>query len=746
MPSELVLLGGDECGKTTIFKQFQLLHGSSFEEETRKEWVHAIHLSLQRSMKVLAPALEQFGQKLAPGVEAACTEVLSQEFQAKRSISAEMGAKIKAVFMDPAIQAMIVDRTQSRKLDLDDNALYFLRKLDELCAPGYLPTIEDILKVRDATLTVGALDFQYGQAKFRVIDRAGACPTNWNLTDDVSHVSAVIFVLALDEYDQKLRDDVEQNMEAKYGNRSKNRLHESLRLFDVACNRLYPDKPILLVLNKVDLFKEKIEEKIDLKVCFPTYKGGCVYDHALKYIKWKFMNVRRDEPKKIYIMETTATDIENMELKNMEFCLDIENMEFKSIVDIVEKSTLARVAPVTGSVGPLLAARLAVAAAGNTASAGALELLSKADAEEVSELLLTKDDKGKSKLLELMHMEAAAETEAERSACAALVDKLCALNAKIKAEAESADMFLALAKPLTAGAALRLIEEKGFVVSDEIIARMSAGQAQKLEKVDAGKEYSRNSAQELCEERGGRLAYRSEIVDETAKKLIINEGKPMDGPYGHTWTAVLDGDPANDCDGVGWVQLGVGDGEDKVGQNHTEIHHGDNRWGGPGVANGIKCRFIWCMIKLRPLDSLVLYKAPTAIKLVDYLLGLSPTKLVPTAIVVACTPAAAATALKLLNTYPSITLDAAAIEPLFAEENERLTKLVLDESEESRQLITVLMAKSAPIRAAVTSVEMLRTVLPSSAARLLVLTRAEKGDGAVIEAIEAVGKADKSTV
>jgi len=73
-----------------------------------------------------------------------------------------------------------------------------------------------------------------------------------------------------------------------------------------------------------------------------------------------------------------------------------------------------------------------------------------------------------------------------------------------------------------------------------------------------------------------------------------------------------------------------------------------------------------------------------------------------------------------------------------AGEHKRLTKLALDESAESRQLIDVLIAKSAPICAAVTSVEMLHAALPPSAARLLAIILAQKGDGAVVKAIEAV--------
>ena len=77
---------------------------------------------------------------------------------------------------------------------------------------------------------------------------------------------------------------------------------------------------------------------------------------------------------------------------------------------------------------------------------------------QVGSRLMAKDDKGKSKLLELVSTEA----------CADLVDKLCAGNAAIKAAVVSTDTFLALAKPATAGVALKLIEEKGLEISDEV--------------------------------------------------------------------------------------------------------------------------------------------------------------------------------------------------------------------------------------------------------------------------------------
>ena len=39
---------------------------------------------------------------------------------------------------------------------------------------------------------------------------------------------------------------------------------------------------------------------------------------------------------------------------------------------------------------------------------------------------------------------------------------------------------------------------------------------------------------------------------------------------GDKWIPVLDGDPTNDYDGTGWVQVGD---QNRLGKNHKEAHH-----------------------------------------------------------------------------------------------------------------------------------------------------------------------------
>ena len=109
----------------------------------------------------------------------------------------------------------------------------------------------------------------------------------------------------------------------------------------------------------------------------------------------------------------------------------------------------------------------------------------------------------------------------------------------------------------------------------------------------------------------------------------------------------------------------------------------------------------------RPLDPLVLSKDPAAVKLVKLLVAKAPTLLAPTTIMTACTPKTADTAVRLLEAYPAVAIDAA---PLLEKDGERLKKLVLDTSEDSASctlLVKALCTKDAAIRTMVTSDEMI---------------------------------------
>ena len=113
--------------------------------------------------------------------------------------------------------------------------------------------------------------------------------------------SAVIFCVAMSEYDLKLQEDD-----------TTNRMHESLKLFKEICNsKWFEHTSMILFLNKRDLFQEKIE-KVDLNVCFPDYSGGKNYKSAASFINEKFLAQNEHPSKIIYPHNTCATDTGNI--------------------------------------------------------------------------------------------------------------------------------------------------------------------------------------------------------------------------------------------------------------------------------------------------------------------------------------------------------------------------------------------------------------------------------------------------
>ena len=87
-----------------------------------------------------------------------------------------------------------------------------------------------------------------------------------------------------------------------------NQMTESMQVFETICNNKWFFKtPIILFLNKVDLFQEKIA-KSPLTICFPEYAGSNTYDEASAYIQMKFESLNKRPSRMIYTFETCATD------------------------------------------------------------------------------------------------------------------------------------------------------------------------------------------------------------------------------------------------------------------------------------------------------------------------------------------------------------------------------------------------------------------------------------------------------
>jgi guanine nucleotide-binding protein G(i) subunit alpha len=185
---------------------------------------------------------------------------------------------------------------------LMDSAEYFFQEAMRIVAPDYLPTEMDVLRARTKTTGIYETRFQMGQLSIHMFDVGGQRSERKKWIHCFENVTSIIFCVALSEYDQVLLEESSQN-----------RMMESLLLFDSVVNsRWFMRTSIILFLNKVDIFKQKLSRS-PLGNYFPDYSGGNDVNKAAKYLLWRFNQVNRAHLN-LYPHLTQATDTSNIRL------------------------------------------------------------------------------------------------------------------------------------------------------------------------------------------------------------------------------------------------------------------------------------------------------------------------------------------------------------------------------------------------------------------------------------------------
>jgi len=208
---------------------------------------------------------------------------------------------VKTLWADPVLNGATM--TRADEFHIGVSAKYFFTSIDRVTADTFVPTTEDILRSRYRTTSVYETQFSVNDTKFRIIDVGGQRGERKKWVTLFTDVTAIIFVAAISEYDQKLVEDNHTN-----------RLKESLEVFGSICNlKALKKTAIILMLNKVDLFKEKLE-KVPLCVCFEEYTGDNSFKSTSEYIVNEFFKLKRTSTRTIYNHFTCATDTHSFKL------------------------------------------------------------------------------------------------------------------------------------------------------------------------------------------------------------------------------------------------------------------------------------------------------------------------------------------------------------------------------------------------------------------------------------------------
>lgn len=169
--------------------------------------------------------------------------------------------------------------------------------VERIAQPDYLPTDQDVLRSRVKTTGITETTFIIGDLTYRMFDVGGQRSERKKWIHCFENVTTILFLVAISEYDQLLFED-----------ETVNRMQEALTLFDSICNsRWFVKTSIILFLNKIDRFKEKLPVS-PMKNYFPDYEGGADYAAACDYILNRFVSLNQAEQKQIYTHFTCATD------------------------------------------------------------------------------------------------------------------------------------------------------------------------------------------------------------------------------------------------------------------------------------------------------------------------------------------------------------------------------------------------------------------------------------------------------
>ncbi|KAF1989935.1 G-protein alpha subunit [Aulographum hederae CBS 113979] len=312
---KMLLLGAGESGKSTILKQMKLIHEGGYSRDERESFKEIIFSNTVQSMRVILEAMESLELPLDDQrAEYHVQTIFMQPSQIEGDrLPQEVGNAISVLWKDLGVQQCF---QRSREYQLNDSAKYYFDSIDRIAEPQYIPNDQDVLRSRVKTTGITETTFIIGDLTYRMFDVGGQRSERKKWIHCFENVTTILFLVAISEYDQLLFED-----------ETVNRMQEALTLFDSICNsRWFVKTSIILFLNKIDRFKEKLPIS-PMKNYFPDYeglpnaaltqlaqvltgddKGGSDYAAACDYILNRFVSLNQHETKQIYTHFTCATD------------------------------------------------------------------------------------------------------------------------------------------------------------------------------------------------------------------------------------------------------------------------------------------------------------------------------------------------------------------------------------------------------------------------------------------------------
>lgn len=306
---KLLLVGNNGAGTSTLFKQAKILYKTSpFSEEEREKIKLMIQGNVYGYLGMLLEGRERFEEESSMNLTEQPSDPACQQESAQRKdemtdysicprlkefsdwlLKTMASGNLEAIFPAstreyvPLVEELwntsAIQVTYSRRSELEmlpSVASYFLERAVDILQPDYEPSDLDILYAEGVTSSNGlaCVEFSFPQSAdddIEVTDQHGSLPRyqlirvqargfaeNCKWLEMLEDARLVIFCVALTDYDQFSYDSEGAPL---------NNMLLSKKLFEsIVTHPTFEHMDFLLILNKFDLFDEKIEQ-IPLSEC-----------------------------------------------------------------------------------------------------------------------------------------------------------------------------------------------------------------------------------------------------------------------------------------------------------------------------------------------------------------------------------------------------------------------------------------------------------------------------------------------
>lgn len=292
---KIILLGPGDAGKSTVFKQLRFLgqtgdRDQHFVQESAY-YRSVIHHNIFKSMKKVidAQVSEYRGdstykvRKQTGSIPSAIMPIaqriqnstplpdFDQWVAGSQTLDSSLADDFQKLWDLKPVKLTLELEADLQHRQLEEQLSYFMEHFERIRAADYIPTADDILHARIRTEGSREVEIPFkafggkgalAKEMVRVVDLGGQVKERQGWTRHFEDVVCVMFIVAVNDWDKTMLEDM-----------NRRRIDDAVDLFSSVCKSpFFGQCPIMLLMNKVDLFYSKIEH-VDFRKTFNEFAG-----------------------------------------------------------------------------------------------------------------------------------------------------------------------------------------------------------------------------------------------------------------------------------------------------------------------------------------------------------------------------------------------------------------------------------------------------------------------------------------